>query len=82
MISELGFLIYPKQELGQPPCEIELAGEFDLHEMHYYIFKYKETALGKWLLGVCGGYESEEDIEHCGHVISNMEPYDPASCGL
>lgn len=66
-----------EQELGQPPSEIELAGEFDLHEMRYYIFKYKENALGEWLLGVCGGYEDEEDTEHCGHVFSEMEAYDP-----
>ena len=42
-------------ELGKVPAKIECAGEFDLHEMHYYIFKYKKSALGKWMLGVCGG---------------------------
>lgn len=68
-----------EQELGHPPYEIELAGEFDLHEMHYYIFKYKKTASGEWLLGVCGGYENEEDLEHCGHVFSEMQPYNPAT---
>ena len=59
------------------PAKIECAGEFDLHEMHYYIFKYKKSLLGRWLLGVCGGYEPGE-TEHCGHVFSEMEPYDPA----
>ncbi|WP_195277179.1 DUF4261 domain-containing protein [Anaerotruncus rubiinfantis] len=66
-----------KHELGRRPAKIECAGEFDLHEMHYYIFKYKKSLLGRWLLGVCGGYEPGE-TEHCGHVFSEMEPYDPA----
>lgn len=30
---------------------------------------------GDWLLGVCGGYEGEE-LEHCGHVFSDMEKYE------
>lgn len=67
-------------ELGKEPSKIELAGEFDLHDLHYYIFKYKKGLLGKWLLGVCGGYEPGE-TEHCGHVFSEMEPYDPATAG-
>ena len=61
-------------ELGKAPAKIECAGEFDLHEMHYYIFKYKKSALGKWLFGVCGGYEDGE-LENCGHVYSEMEEY-------
>lgn len=62
------------QELGKKPCRIEIAGEFDLHDLHYYIFRYKKTLLGKWLLGVCGGYE-EGGLEHCGHVFSEMKEY-------
>ncbi|KKO50750.1 DUF4261 domain-containing protein [Paenibacillus sp. DMB20] len=68
-----------ERELGRKPSKIEIAGEFDLHEMHYYIFKYKKTMLGKWLLGVCGGYESPSDTEHCGHIFSEMQLYDPAT---
>ncbi|KOR89188.1 DUF4261 domain-containing protein [Paenibacillus solani] len=68
-----------EQELGHMPSRIELAGEFDLHDMHYYIFKYKKTLLGKWLLGVCGGYENPSDTEHCGHVFSEMQPYNAAT---
>lgn len=68
-----------ERELGRKPSKIEIAGEFDLHEMHYYIFKYKKTMLGKWLLGVCGGYESSSDTEHCGHIFSEMQLYDPAT---
>ncbi|MCM3337873.1 DUF4261 domain-containing protein [Paenibacillus sp. MER TA 81-3] len=68
-----------EHELGRKPSKIEIAGEFDLHNMHYYIFKYKKIMLGKWLLGVCGGYETPSDTEHCGHVFSEMQPYDPAT---
>ncbi|WP_374017705.1 DUF4261 domain-containing protein [Paenibacillus thiaminolyticus] len=68
-----------EHELGREPSKIEIAGEFDLHNMHYYIFKYKKTMLGKWLLGVCGGYETPSDTEHCGHVFSEMQPYDSAA---
>lgn len=65
-------------ELGKAPSKIEIAGEFDLHGMHYYIFKYKQSLFGKWLLGVCGGYEANE-LEHCGHVFSDMSEYDEKS---
>jgi len=73
MIDWLG----DERELGRKPSKIEIAGEFDLHGMHYYIFKYKKTLLGKWLLGVCGGYEHPSDTQHCGHVFSEMTPYNP-----
>lgn len=65
-------------ELGKEPAKIEPAGEFDLHGLHYYMFRYKKGILGKWLLGVCGGY-GPGDTEHCGHVFSEMEPYDAAT---
>lgn len=68
-----------EHELGRKPSKIEIAGEFDLHNMRYYIFKYKKSLLGKWLLGVCGGYENPSDTEHCGHVFSEMTNYDPAT---
>lgn len=67
------WLAHP-QELGKAPTKIECAGEFDLYDMHYYIFKYKKGLLGKWLLGVCGGYEGDS-LEHCGHVFSEMQEY-------
>ncbi len=65
-----------ENELGQPPSEIEPAGEFDLHGYHYYIYKYKKTPEDPWLLGVCGGY-GRRDMDHCGHVFSEMEEYHP-----
>ncbi len=68
-----GWLAHP-QELGKEPAKIECAGEFDYLDMHYYIFKYKRNVLGKWLIGVCGGYE-DDSTEHCGHLFSDMEEY-------
>lgn len=64
------------QELGKAPAKLEIAGEFDLHDCHYYIIKYKKSLLGKWLVGVCG-FEDTETPEPCGHTFSQMEPYDP-----
>lgn len=75
--SMIEWLSHPA-ELGKAPAKIECAGEFDLHEMHYYIFKYKKSMLGKWLMGVCGGYE-DDGLEHCGHVFSEMEEYTEAT---
>ena len=63
------------QELGHKPAEIECTGTFVLHDMTYYIFKYKETKDSEWLLGVNGGYEGDS-LSDCGHTFSEMEPYD------
>ena len=65
-------------ELGAAPAEIECAGTFELHDMTYYLFRYRREADGDWLLGVCGGYE-DGDLEHCGHVYSEMEEYDEST---
>lgn len=65
-------------ELGKAPSKIEIAGEFDRYEMHYYILKYKKSFLSPWLIGVCGGYEGDS-LENCGHIFSKMEPYDPST---
>lgn len=71
----VNWLSHPS-ELGKPPAMIECVGTFDLQEMHYYLFRFKKGFLGSWLLGVCGGYVGEE-LEHCGHVFSEMQKYDP-----
>ncbi len=61
-------------ELGKAPKKIEPAGEFQLHGMTYYIFKFKKSTFGKWLVGVSGGYEAGS-MEHCGHVFSEFWEY-------
>ena len=65
-------------ELGKAPAKIECAGEFDYYDMHYYIFKFKKGVLGKWLIGVCGGYE-DDGMENCGHIFSEMEEYNESA---
>lgn len=66
------------QELGKKPAKLEIAGEFDLHDLHYYIFKFKKTVLGSWKVAVCGGYEGD-GLGHCGHIYSAMENYDSST---
>lgn len=66
------------QELGKKPAKLEIAGEFDLHDLHYYIFKFKKSVLGSWKVAVCGGYE-RDGLGHCGHIYSEMEDYDPST---
>lgn len=62
------------QVLKQQPEVIECDKEFDLHNLHYYVFRFKEHEQDEWLLGVCGGYE-KHDMEHCGHVFSRYLTY-------
>lgn len=66
------------EELGKKPAKLEIAGEFDLHDLHYYIFRFKKSKLGSWKVAVCGGYD-REGLGHCGHIYSEMEQYDPAT---
>ncbi len=66
------------KELGRKPAKLEIAGTFDLHGLHYYIFKFKKTLFSSWKVAVCGGYEGD-GVGHCGHIYSEMEPYDPST---
>lgn len=66
------------RELGKKPAKLEIAGEFDLHDLHYYIFRFKRSFFDCWRVAVCGGYEGD-GLGHCGHICSEMEPYDPAT---
>ncbi len=77
MQAMIQWLSHP-QELGKAPAKIQCAGTFERYGMRYYLFQYKKSTLGKWLLGVCGGYEGDS-LEHCGHIFSEMQEYDPAT---
>lgn len=72
--SMIGWLSHAN-ELGKAPVKIECTKEFDLHDLHYYVFRFKAKVLGEWMLAVCGGYEGDE-LEHCGHVFSDMKKYE------
>ncbi len=63
-------------ELGKKPAKLEIAGVFELHELRYYIFRFKKTVFGSWKVAVCGGYEGD-GLGHCGHIYSEMEAYHP-----
>ena len=65
-------------ELGKEPGRIECAGEFGLHGMRYYIFKFKTGVLSPWLVGVSGGYEGDS-LTPCGHTFSEMKKYHAAT---
>ena len=72
--EELVLWLSHPSELGKRPAKIECAGEFVLHDLRYYYFKYKKSSFGKWYLGVAGGFE-EGSMEHCGHIFSEMQEY-------
>lgn len=65
-------------ELGKHPSKIECMGDFELHELRYYIFRFKTGLWSPWLVGVSGGYEGEE-LEPCGHTFSERKPYRAAT---
>lgn len=76
----VNWLSHPS-ELGKAPAHIEPAGEFDFYDMRYYMFRYQAEEDGPFLLGVAGGYEPGS-TEHCGHVFSEMEFYEPETAKL
>ncbi|MBQ4530836.1 MAG: DUF4261 domain-containing protein [Lachnospiraceae bacterium] len=69
----IGWLSH-ENELGKAPAKIEVAGEFDYDDNHYFILKFKEGIFSKWEVAVCG---FDENGEECGHTFSEFEPYAP-----
>lgn len=65
-------------ELGYAPLKIKIAGTFVDEGDTFYIFKYKKSFFGQYLLGVCGGY-APDSLEHNGFVFSEMEPFRAAT---
>ena len=72
--SMIRWLSHPN-EFGHEPYEIACTHEFDSNEEHFYVFKFQKAIEGKWFIGVCGGYESEESLEHNGIVFSHFQEY-------
>lgn len=75
-IDDMVHWLSDEHELGKAPAKIEVAGEFDYDDCHYFILKYKEKVLGKWMVGVCG---VDEDGTPCGHTFSEFEKYEAAT---
>lgn len=51
---------------GNPPADMEfLLGmkEEEIEDRIFFAFKYKKSPGGKWLIGVAGGFEDEDDLE-------------------
>lgn len=44
---------------------------FEYNNLRFYIFRYKTTLLGNWLLGVSGGFEGDR-LSPCGHTLSEV----------
>jgi hypothetical protein len=63
-----------KNELGKKPAKIECTQRFIYNDMAYYIYRFKKGFLSNWMIGICGGYETEE-CSHCGHLFSQYQPY-------
>lgn len=70
----VNWLSHPN-ELGVSPQNIICTDEFNRNNEHFYVFKYQKTEGDKWLVGVCGGYESPESLEHTGKVFSSFQEY-------
>lgn len=67
------------QGLGKAPAKIKCAGEFYHKDLRYYIFKFKKSIFSPlWLVGVCGGY-GDDPVKNCGHILSEMETYNPST---
>ena len=54
--------------------EIENTAEFELYDLHYYVFRFKTGMSDEWMLGVAGGYEKDSE-EHNGHIFSEFKGY-------
>lgn len=50
-VAQMNMVVSDLQELGKKPSRIEFVKEFELHEMHYYIFKFKRSVFSSWLVG-------------------------------
>lgn len=72
-----GWLSEQKEMSKKPPKKIELA--FALKDDQngdriYFVFKFKKSAVGKYLIGIAGGFENEESAE-CSAVFSGFDEF-------
>lgn len=79
----LEWLSAQEQMSGQPPKKIEYA--FALKDDYvddkvqrdgdiFFVFRFKKTAIGKWLIGISGGFEDEES-EKCDTIFSGFDEF-------
>ncbi len=60
------------ERLGKAPAKIECTMDFEMDGLKYYVFKYRKKMLGKWFIGICGGFEGDS-LENCGHIFSGLQ---------
>ena len=72
--SMVHWLTHPN-ELGREPYHIACTHSFYLNDERFYVFKFQKEINGEWFLGVCGGYESDDALEHSGILFSHFQKY-------
>ena len=71
------WLAEQEQMNGKPPKKIEYAFALkdDEHgSLIFFVFKYKKSAMGKWLIGVSGGFPDEESTV-CDTIFSGFDEF-------
>ncbi len=64
------------KDFGLSPAKIEATHDFVMDGLTYYVIRYKKFLLGRWFIGIAGGYEGNS-LENCGYIFSDLkELYD------
>ena len=66
-----------EQMSGQPPKKIEYAFALKDDQNNgriFFVFKFKKTAIGKYLIGIAGGFENEESTD-CSEIFSGFDEF-------
>ncbi len=62
---------------GKPPKKIEyvfaLQDEMNDNRI-FFVFRFKKSALGKWLIGVSGGFPDEQSLD-CDEIFSGFDEF-------
>lgn len=71
------WLTEQEQMDGKPPKKIEY--EFALkddqnNDLIFYVFKFKKSAMGKYLIGIAGGFPDEESTD-CSAIFSGFDEF-------
>lgn len=62
---------------GKPPKKIEFAfalKDDQNNDLIFFVFKFKKNALGKYLIGIAGGFPDEESTD-CSAVFSGLDEF-------
>lgn len=73
----LEWLSAQEQMSGQPPKKIEYAFALKDDENNgriFFVFRFKKTAISKYLIGIAGGFENEEST-NCDMIFSGFDEF-------